>query len=102
MTDLGTFPFHDMTIEVSRTVGERSGIEVLWLRRIDGEFPIGVGVVRNGGLVVTNHMGFSSHSMEAMELRAALDAFLAERGGPVHPGEILSSPPRHEGGSRGA
>ncbi|MEU5872334.1 hypothetical protein AB0A73_12350 [Glycomyces sp. NPDC047369] len=93
MTDLGSFAFRGMTIEVCRSVGDRSGIEVLWLTRVDGEFPVGAALVRNGSLVVTNHMGFGSHGPEAAELRAALDAFLVEHGGPVHPGEILHAPP---------
>ena len=95
MTDIGTFAFRDMTIEVSRTVGDVLGQEVLWLRRVNCEIPTCVGIVRNGGLVVANSVDFRTGSTAAAELEMALREFMIEHRGPVHAGGILAAPTRH-------
>lgn len=96
MTDIGTFTFRDMTIEVSRTVGDVLGQEVLWLRRVNCEIPTCVGIVRNGGLVVGNSVDFRKGSRAAAELETALREFMIERRGPVNAGRLLFAP-RHRG-----
>ncbi|THV41539.1 hypothetical protein [Glycomyces buryatensis] len=94
MTLLGSFDFHGMTIEVSRTVGELTGAEALWLRRVDAAPTVTVAVVRDGDVAVTNNMDFRTGSPRSVELERALRAFLAEQGGPAHPGELLGAPRR--------